>query len=323
VYQPVDPDEIDLVEYFAVIWRHRWMIAALCLVAMALTVAWTLNKPRLYSCSTTIVPPLASMQKQSGFGGGLGRMGNSMLRSVIDTGSLGDMYVEILNSREVADALIDRFDLMRVYRGVAVREDARARLRGGSKIETSKEGSVKITVTDADPNLCTAVAKAYVEELDRRNKRLSAGEATSKRIFLENRLKEVETKLSQIDSIPSREAKTQELVYEMLVQEYELAKIEEAKSMPTIQVLDQAMVPELPIGRATFRKGMMAGIAALMLGVFVAFAHEYVRDARRRRQVAIPAGRYDIDLPSADKSAARVSTEAAGSSPAGPPKQQP
>src|SRR5215470_19928735 len=35
-----------------------------------------------------------------------------------------------------------------------------------------------------------------------------------------------------------REAKIQETVYELLVQEYEIAKIQEAKEIPTVNVLD-------------------------------------------------------------------------------------
>jgi hypothetical protein len=177
-----------------------------------------------------------------------------------------------------------------------------------------------------------------VEELDKQNKRLSTGEASSKRIFLENRLKEVEAKLSQIDSIPTREAKVQEALYEMLIQEGELAKIEEAKSMPTIQVLDAAMVPEMPIARGTIKKGMMAAVAAFMLGVFIAFAYEYAVDTRRRRRIRMAAGRYDIELPvggpapmevpggsnapvSVDTAALSVAAKAISKSPSEPPKQ--
>jgi uncharacterized protein involved in exopolysaccharide biosynthesis len=41
-----------------------------------------------------------------------------------------------------------------------------------------------------------------------------------------------------------RETKIQEVVYEMLTQEYEFAKVQEAKEIPTINVLDQALLPE-------------------------------------------------------------------------------
>jgi uncharacterized protein involved in exopolysaccharide biosynthesis len=41
-----------------------------------------------------------------------------------------------------------------------------------------------------------------------------------------------------------RETKIQEVVYEMLTQEFEFAKIQEAKEIPTINVLDAALLPE-------------------------------------------------------------------------------
>jgi capsule polysaccharide export protein KpsE/RkpR len=41
-----------------------------------------------------------------------------------------------------------------------------------------------------------------------------------------------------------REAKIQEAVYQLLTQQYELAKIQEAKEIPTIKVLDPAELPE-------------------------------------------------------------------------------
>jgi uncharacterized protein involved in exopolysaccharide biosynthesis len=275
-------DEIDLLDYLRVIWRYRWMIAILCFVAMSLAVVLSRLKPRQYQAAVTVVPPLDILQKESA--GGLGALNNPLLRQVMDTAGdrITKMYVEILESREVADALIDRFRLMEAYEKVEYRADARKQLQKNTKVQTTDGGAVKITVLDRDPNRSAAIANAYIEELDKRNKRLSTGQATSKRIFLENRLKEVEAKLSKIDSTLSREVETQEMLYAMLVQQFELAKIDEAKSMPTIQVLDPPVVPERGVPRGTVKKGILAGIAALMLAVFLAFSREYVRQARQR-----------------------------------------
>jgi uncharacterized protein involved in exopolysaccharide biosynthesis len=274
-------DEIDLFDYLRVVWRYRWMILLLCIVAMGLTVVKCLRTPRLYQSAVTIVPPLDILQRESG--GALGSLNNSLLRQMMDTGagSIAKMYVEILESREVADAIVDRFHLMDKYEGILYRSDARDRLKANTTVKTTDAGAVKVTVVDRDPNRAAAMAGAYVEELDKRNKKLSAGQATSKRIFLENRLKEVEAKLSKIDNILSREAKTQETLYQLLVEQYEMAKIEEARSMPTIQVLDPPLVPELGMARGTVRKGVFAGIAAGMLGILLAFAREYIMQVRQ------------------------------------------
>lgn len=281
-------DEIDLLDYLRVIWRYRWMILALSIIAMSLTVVTSLRKPRQYQSTVTIVPPLDILQKESG--GALGSLNNSLLRQMMDAGasSIAKMYVEILESREVADSIIDRFRLMNAYENVQYRSTARELLEKNTTVKTTDGGAVRITITDRDPNRAAAIAGAYVEELDKRNKKLSTGQATSKRVFLENRLKEVEAKLSKIDNILSREAKTQEMLYNLLVEQYEMAKMEEVRSMPTIQVLDPAAVPELPVGRGTARKGVLAGVAAFLVGVFLAFSREYFVQARRRGDAAMP-----------------------------------
>jgi len=205
-----------------------------------------------------------------------------MLAGIMGVTSITDMYVGILESRVVTDAIIDRFDLMKVY-DIKKRFVARKKLRKNTTIKASKENIVRITVEDRDPNKVAAIANAYVEELDRQNKRLSAGQATSKRIFLGNRLKEIEEKLSKIDNILSREAIIQEMLFELLTREYELAKIEEAKSMPTIQVLDRAVVPEIRMPRRTVTKTLLAGVVSLMLAVFIAFVREYFAKMREVR----------------------------------------
>ena len=61
-----------------------------------------------------------------------------------------------------------------------------------------------------------------------------------------------------------REAKIQETVYELLTQQYELAKIQEAKEIPTIKVLDGADVPE----KSSFPPKMLI----ISLGTFFAFS---------------------------------------------------
>ena len=293
-YASHDEQEIDLIDYLLVIWRHRWMIAILTIVAMAATVLLMLRTPRRWQATATIVPPMEILQKEAG-SGGLGALGNSALRSIIDTGSVAGIYVEILQSREIADALVDRFDLMHVYENVKLRSRARGQLAGNTKIDTTEGGVVRIAVADLDPNRAAALANAYVDELDQRNKLLSTGQATSKRVFLESRLQEVQDKLRRIDEIPAHEAEVQKTLYDWLVREAELAKIEEARSMPTIQVLDTAVVPETPMARGTVRKGIMAGMAAMMFGIFLAFSREYIISTKMRHKQAerLIAERHD------------------------------
>lgn len=60
-----------------------------------------------------------------------------------------------------------------------------------------------------------------------------------------------------------RESRIQETVYELLTQEYEMAKIQEAKEIPTVNVLDAALLPE--------RRSFPPRILIMVLGTVFAF----------------------------------------------------
>ena len=80
----------------------------------------------------------------------------------------------------------------------------------------------------------------------------------------------------------TREAKIQEAVFEVLTQQYEQAKITEARDTPTIQVLDKAVPPE----QRSFPRRRKLVVAGFFLSVFVgvglAFFLEYVDRLQER-----------------------------------------
>src|SRR6266571_635809 len=65
-----------------------------------------------------------------------------------------------------------------------------------------------------------------------------------------------------------RRAKIQETVYELLTEQYELAKVQEAKETPSVKVLDPARIPE--------KKSFPPRLVIMFLGTFLAFAMSLV-----------------------------------------------
>jgi uncharacterized protein involved in exopolysaccharide biosynthesis len=279
--QTLEDEEINLLDYLRVVSKHRRMIILICVVAVVATAIVSLLLPEIYAATASVVPPLEILQKESGIADRFGALRSSMLSDVISVTSIGNMYADILRSRAVVDAIIDRFDLMRVY-DAEYQSSAREKLRDSTAIDVSDEGIVTITVEDKDPNRAAAMANAYIEQLDQQNKRLSSGQATSKKLFLESRLKEIEQELSDIQDIPAKQAEIKEMLYQMLARECELARIEVAKSMPTIQVLDEAIVPDKKAKPKRTLMVLLAGVTSLFGAVFLAFAREYVAKARQR-----------------------------------------
>jgi uncharacterized protein involved in exopolysaccharide biosynthesis len=271
----IEDDTINLADYLRVISKHRKMIFRVCAVTVIITTIVSIFLPKSFSATTSVVPPIDVLQSKAELTGGLGGVKSDLLRKAMDITSIADMYVGILKSRSIADAIIERFDLSRIYRIKNDISAVRQTLQKRTSIKVTDEGIIAVTVEDRDPCRAAALANAYIEELDRQNKRLFVGQAASKKVFLENRLREIQAELSNIDNIPSREARIKEMLFELLTKEYEIAKIEEAKSMPTIQVLDSAVVPEKKFKPKRTQMVLLAGITALFVSVFVAFVREH------------------------------------------------
>jgi len=269
-------DETNLLDYFRVVLKYRWMVLSICAIAVVTTSILSLSSPKMYSASATLAPPIENVQQRArpGLEWGFGFSG-SMIANIMGVPNFAGLYIGLLGSRVVEDAIIDRLDLLQVY-GTESRYLARENLRGSTTITIVDNitNIIRITVKDTDPNRAAAIANAYVDELDRQSKRLSARQAMNQRLFLENRLKEIQGKLSNFDDILSREAEIQEMLYEMLMREYELVKIGEVKNMPTIQILDKAVAPEVRMSRGTKKKTLLAGFLSSVFAVFVAFARE-------------------------------------------------
>lgn len=79
-----------------------------------------------------------------------------------------------------------------------------------------------------------------------------------------------------------RKALTQGKLYELLTQQYEMAKIDEAKEDITFQVIDRAIPPEKRIKPKRRRNVMLAGVVSLFAGIFLVFFLEYLTNLKER-----------------------------------------
>ena len=81
-----------------------------------------------------------------------------------------------------------------------------------------------------------------------------------------------------------RDSLIQQKVFELLTQQLELAKIEEAKDDITFQVIDPAIPPERRIKPNRTMNVLLAGIVSLFLGIFLVFFLEYLAKQKSKPQ---------------------------------------
>jgi uncharacterized protein involved in exopolysaccharide biosynthesis len=344
-------------EHLRLLWDCRLLFVRAFVIGLVASTLLAFLIPKSYTSTTQLMPPdsqsasgMAMMAALAGkAGGGL----ESLAGDLLGVKSSGSLFIGVLRSQTAQDRLIQQFDLRGVY-GKSLEMDARTKLDENTGIsEDKKSGIITISVTDHSPQRATALATAYVDQLNSLVAELSTSAAHRERVFLEERLKDVKQelddasnqlaqfssknntldiqqegkamldaaanlagqliaaqseleglrqfytdnnprveslnarvtelrreleKLSGVNSngtpnnatagakdsssgmpYPSirnlpllgvkyadyyRRAKIEETVYELLTEQYELAKVQEAKETPSVKVLDPASVPE-------------------------------------------------------------------------------
>jgi uncharacterized protein involved in exopolysaccharide biosynthesis len=80
-----------------------------------------------------------------------------------------------------------------------------------------------------------------------------------------------------------RDVKVQETVFTLLTQQFEQAKIAEARDTPMVQVLDRAVPAERKSKPSTTANAAVAGILSLLVGTVLAFFLEYLEGLRKKK----------------------------------------
>jgi tyrosine-protein kinase Etk/Wzc len=194
--------EISLLDLIIVVVRHRWMIAKVTLGMTLVGLIVSFLLPVRYTASTAILPPLQGGSAGSALMSQLGSL--SSVASMAGGGSLGlknpnDLQVALLQSRTIEDEMVDRFDLIKLYREKR-RSLARKDLEKAVDIESgSKDGLIRISVTDRDPRRAADMANGYVEEFKKYSAGLAVTEASQRRLFFEQQLSQAKDNLANAE----------------------------------------------------------------------------------------------------------------------------
>jgi tyrosine-protein kinase Etk/Wzc len=175
--------EVDLFDMLLVLSNARRKIAIFTIVAMALGATLALLMKPTFAATALILPPDQGQSSASMLMNQLG------LASLTGGGgkSTSDLYLGILNSRTIADAIIAKFHLDREYK-MKKPSDIRTRLKSATRMLVTKDTLIHITVEDHDPQRASDIANAYVDELYAMNSHLAITEAAQRRVFFDQEL---------------------------------------------------------------------------------------------------------------------------------------
>ncbi len=197
---------------------------------------------------------------------------------------------EVKRAREELEMVGESYNaFQKEHLAVNLEEQTKASIAGASKlIEQMAELKVKIGagrqfMTPTNENLVRMEVELRETEkiLDRMISNSSTGEAAE-----DGKFSKVYIPFEQVPDLGmdllrlTRDLKIQEAVYVFLTQKYEEAKYEEAKSTPTVQVLDPAVAP---LFRSRPRRTLMVVVAvaaSTLISVFLAFLFESIGEMR-------------------------------------------
>ena len=134
-----------------------------------------------YTATTSVLPPAESSS-------GLAAFTSATTLLSIGGHSGADLYVQLLQSRTVADSLIAKFRLEQVYK-TKFPSSTRAALAARTKIDLNEKSNlISISVTDTAPDRAASLANGYVLAYRAMSARLAISQAARKREFFSQQL---------------------------------------------------------------------------------------------------------------------------------------
>jgi tyrosine-protein kinase Etk/Wzc len=195
---PSDGYEVSLIDVLMQLAYRKWLIAKVTGIAVLAGVVLSLVLPVRYTATTKIMPPQQTQSAASMMMSQLASSGGGSLAALAG-GGLGlknpnDIYVGLLTSRPIADAIIQKFSLATVYHTKDMTA-ARQGLAGNTVVTSEKNGFISVSVTDKDKKRVAEMANAYTDELRILTKSLAVTEASQRRLFYEEQLKQAKEAL--------------------------------------------------------------------------------------------------------------------------------
>jgi len=199
---PREKGEPRMIAIARLLWPRRVALGKAALVGLVLASILAMLIPNSYEATVRLMPPDSLSGSSSaallglvvggsgGPGGSSGSSGglSSAVGDLLGAQKPGPLFIGILSSRTISDSMIDRFDLRKVYWRKTY---GAARKKLFSQVtfkEDKKSGIITITVDDRDRMRVTAMADAYVDELNSLLSHVNNSAASREREFLEKRL---------------------------------------------------------------------------------------------------------------------------------------
>jgi tyrosine-protein kinase Etk/Wzc len=192
----IDEDEINLLDLFIVLLKHKKLILSITFGVAVLSIIISLLMTPIYEAKTTLMPPQGT---ESSLSSAFAQTAAAVAGIGLGMKNPSEIYVDLAKSNFVVDRVIKKFNLMKLYKAKNI-DIARKDVLKNLDVQTDpKTGIITIGYKDKNPKRSADIANAFVEALSDLNNRLAITKAAVDKRFFENELKKSYVKLVEAE----------------------------------------------------------------------------------------------------------------------------
>jgi uncharacterized protein involved in exopolysaccharide biosynthesis len=280
-----DEDEINLLDLFIVLLKHKVMIFSIVVLAGIAAVVISLLMPDVYRSEATIAP--TTQEKGGGALSALGGFG-AMIASEVGIGATGSLeqFDVVLKSRELTNSIVRKYDLMpflfekswdaenKKWKEKVKPpkfEDANKAIQAMLSVKPDKKQNVmRISFESEDPRMAQTILNYYIVGLSEFLRRQTLEDAAAQQVHLSQQLTKTTDPL-----LKNR-------LYELIAKQIEKETLAKIQRYYSFIVIDPSFVPERKFKPKRAQICMISIVVAFFIAIFLAFFMEYVKNLKTR-----------------------------------------
>jgi uncharacterized protein involved in exopolysaccharide biosynthesis len=281
-----DEDEINLLDYFIVLLKHKWLIFGIVFATGLAAVMISLLLPNIYRSEATIIPRQQEKSATSSALSALGALGG-MAGELAGLGGGGDVdkFEVVLESRELARRVVEKHKLLpklfedawdtrkKEWRDnpAPTMQDAYEVITGMLTVSRDRNTDILTVKFDhEEPNFAKTMVDNYLRELSESMREETLKDAQENKHFLQEQLEQIHD--------PLLKAK----ISDLLAKEIEKETFARAQKYYSFIVLDPPVAPDLD-KKVKPKRSLICILSVTVAGffaIFLAFFLEYIHNVK-------------------------------------------
>ena len=211
---PVEGDEVSILDLLIVLAERKRLIlfctAGFAIVSMIIS----LILPKSFTATAVLMPPRQSSSIGSLLSAELGSLGGmaELAGNSLGIKNPNDMYIGMLKSQTVEDAMVKEFGLMHEYNTRYLSAARKAFENHVTLDGNGKDGLIHISVEDHSPEKAAEMANGYVDAFRHLSEGLAITEASQRRLFFQQQLDQAKDNLANAEEALKKTEQTTGLI---------------------------------------------------------------------------------------------------------------